>query len=209
MHRRSLIDDFICLYCVTWGQRPGCMVLILLWSWILVNFVSNLRVNLISNTFKVIHGYQAEQSVLPRHGLLLTSWGIYRTPVDGCRTFIVLLNHERRCEVTRREVVITTCGRCLAAWSSHPIPCALLFVPLVCHQLLFILVGGDPLLRHDRVVWVVQLVQVIHAVLHYATRVILDCFKLLLKVLVGHDIIVSAQRLDDLFSILVHCDWFA
>lgn len=106
-------------------------------------------------------------------------------------------------------MIAARCSR-LATRCCHDIArtrCSLLLGPLVCrHRLLLVLVVCVALLRDDEVV---RVVQVLVQVMHDATCVVIHRFELLFKVFLGHDVVVAAERLDDLPSILVHCDRLA
>ena len=82
------------------------------------------------------------------------------------------------------------CGS-LSARGRQAVSCAelLLLVDCLC------LVGCDALLWHDRgVIRVIQMVQICHFLHRTVELIIINCFEfLLLEVLVGHDIVVSAQ----------------
>ena len=187
------------------------MILILFRGWILINFVAYLRVNLLSDPLKVIHRNQTEQSILPRHGLLLSGRCIDGDCVFGRASpllvlLIIWVDHEGSCKVARCKIVIPACCSCLAARSCHAIDCTGLFISLVSHHLLFCLVRGYPLLGNHGIVRVIQMVQFIRdpTVLCQSQGIIIYSLELLFKVLMGHYIVVSAQRLDYLLPILIY-----
>ena len=186
------------------------MVFILLRRWVLINFVSYLRVDLVSDSLKIVHWDQAEQCVLSGHGLLLSCTSIHSdcTIASLLILLIIWIDHEWGCEISGRKVVIATGGSCLPAGRCHAITGIYLLVTLISDQLLLCLMGSDTLLRHHRIIWVIQMVQLIGcaAVLHGSSCFIInDHFKLLLKVLMRHDIVIAAKWLDYLLAILIDC----
>ena len=135
---------------------------------------------LVADPLEVIHGDEAEEGILARDGLLLS-----RTTIL-LRILRLWVQRERSSELARGKIVITArvCGA--TAGKPHVITCAEL--SLLDHSFIVLIgsVSCNTLLGHARIIRVVKMI-------HAGDFLLLHRLKLLLEVLVGHDLVIAAQ----------------